>query len=1205
MRRLQQLARLAVLLFLVVFIPLIGHSGLEPTSHHGQTVSPNSSSLNYAGSSGLGSSQVARQRLTGIAPYQPATFVTNGPRGLKSTDDILPGDITESMVESATGLQPTYSGQLIGTPVLNHIPLKVNVIIAGIPSLLASQSTMSRLLPTSYTQVDRVRLIATGSSPAFAEYDLSYNFITPSNSFINGYSNFVNSTAYAGTAPPWMQRAYGVSTVAEVNAGNAEDYLWTNLAQQYSGYTVMLLYPTYNNFYFYDGSTIDPDTQGNYPATSHWMVGYGGAHPMLFADFNAGPDYRALSLFPGAEQITPFWMFNPTNQTQVDQMRAEAAYAVRYSIIARFIPSFLYEPVYRPNYAVNVTLYSLDPTITWSNFIKPDVIQQAFAQLQSLSSVQVNVNYILSPAQTDPDFYNMLQSATYTIIVKGVVETVYNAQTLHDYILSHLYKYASPRLVQGGAPVYVLPIIIVAGGYFVDEGFAGKAEGDNNGNFAFVLDVINSAFLAENRGLTILNLHEAGHAFGLAHPHDFYDPNPPSGSLCAILIQLGYSQGECQYWLWDSSRTPMTYQAENLQYDLIAQNNLDQGLTAELLNQTILTENLANQTYNSLGYGILPPGLQSELNMAEKSRAAAIASFSLANPDFATAAKDALDAWTHANNMIKILRNSLLSLDYDVTDSAGLPLVKAHVRVMYPNSTTVSVLTDALGQARLHGLPWGSYRYVVTFDGNTVGGSTNIENASGTRVITTAVYPLSIPQLLSTDGDAVHAVISLTAPNGTMYTVQPGFIERQAQNGTWTVSVSYEGLMVFTNSYNIEAATILKPSVSASKLVIEVTDVDGRSLPNAPFTLAMANGTSLSLVTDATGKLNLGIVPDGDYSVSGVNWQGIDVSPPQQGSTHLSKATTVNVKAEVFTLKIKVSDFLGLTVSGATVTIHHPNGTTITSSTDGSGVAIFKDIPQGDYSGTVSYLGQTSGFQAGRSDLVAGISPVGVLFSPASLSLITVLPGAAIGGGVYLVRRKTGKKAKPGQVPGQYPYPPGQQPYPPGQYPPSIYPPGQYGPGQYPAGQYQYPPGQPQPQFPQTTYPPSQYPQYQPPYAPAPQPSPTPPPANVQPVPTPSAQTISQTPGPSRAPAPQTLSSTIPIQPSAVAAPQPAPVPVRPTVPAAVPTQPALAIPTSPAPVQTTPPQAPQVVQAPRFCPMCGTKAIEGSKFCHSCGHQF
>jgi uncharacterized membrane protein YvbJ len=28
-------------------------------------------------------------------------------------------------------------------------------------------------------------------------------------------------------------------------------------------------------------------------------------------------------------------------------------------------------------------------------------------------------------------------------------------------------------------------------------------------------------------------------------------------------------------------------------------------------------------------------------------------------------------------------------------------------------------------------------------------------------------------------------------------------------------------------------------------------------------------------------------------------------------------------------------------------------------------------------------------------------------------------------------------------------------------------------------------------------------------------------------------------------------------------------------------------------------------VQAPRFCPMCGTKAIEGSKFCHSCGHQF
>jgi hypothetical protein len=109
------------------------------------------------------------------------------------------------------------------------------------------------------------------------------------------------------------------------------------------------------------------------------------------------------------------------------------------------------------------------------------------------------------------------------------------------------------------------------------------------------------------------------------------------------------------------------------------------------------------------------------------------------------------------------------------------------------------------------------------------------------------------------------------------------------------------------------------------------------------------------------------VPPSGTWLDSGttfqlyqVQWEGIDVMPTNQTKYTVSSPIDQLILDRVYTGSILVTDYLGLPISGAKVTITLENGTTLASTTGSNGSVALREIPIGGYNATVSYLGSFS-----------------------------------------------------------------------------------------------------------------------------------------------------------------------------------------------------------------------------------------------------
>jgi hypothetical protein len=117
------------------------------------------------------------------------------------------------------------------------------------------------------------------------------------------------------------------------------------------------------------------------------------------------------------------------------------------------------------------------------------------------------------------------------------------------------------------------------------------------------------------------------------------------------------------------------------------------------------------------------------------------------------------------------------------------------------------------------------------------------------------------------------------------------------------------------------------------------------------------------------------------------------------------------VQALVYPATVKVSDALGLPVGGATVKMTLANGSVISGSTAGDGTFVAHDIPIGTYTATVSGIGSSAQITGNASK--QGVASASVLFGTTSLALIVVIVVVALGLVFFLMRRRSGKVAKP------------------------------------------------------------------------------------------------------------------------------------------------------------------------------------------------
>ncbi len=141
------------------------------------------------------------------------------------------------------------------------------------------------------------------------------------------------------------------------------------------------------------------------------------------------------------------------------------------------------------------------------------------------------------------------------------------------------------------------------------------------------------------------------------------------------------------------------------------------------------------------------------------------------------------------------------------------------------------------------------------------------------------------------------------------------------------------------------------------------------------------------------------------FVVGELLWEKTDVKPPEQ-TVLVDAPRNVTIAARIYPATIRVTDYLQVPVSGATVNMEFVNGTLKTRTTASDGTISITSVPLGRLNGTVSYLGfsQEIGVAGPQN------SPIGVRF------LVSGPDFGASGGAVALammgyavVRRRRGR----------------------------------------------------------------------------------------------------------------------------------------------------------------------------------------------------
>jgi len=100
----------------------------------------------------------------------------------------------------------------------------------------------------------------------------------------------------------------------------------------------------------------------------------------------------------------------------------------------------------------------------------------------------------------------------------------------------------------------------------------------------------------------------------------------------------------------------------------------------------------------------------------------------------------------------------------------------------------------------------------------------------------------------------------------------------------------------------------------------------------------------------------------------------VDVVPSPNPSISLTSDSNFTINCLVYNLKVKVTDLYGLPVSGVRVTAVLSNGTAVAAQSGSGGISVSTQVPQGTFTGSVSYLLQTSSISGNAAQ--ASTTPV-------------------------------------------------------------------------------------------------------------------------------------------------------------------------------------------------------------------------------------
>lgn len=407
-----------------------------------------------------------------------------------------------------------------GSPVLKNLRLRINVIFMGIPESLIDTSVILRELPETYAQIDRSKDMAVQRLIKYSEYTLEYRFEFAPSIFADKYAKFIDDNHYTDSAPWWLQEQ-GVKTVGFVSGRDAELWIKENMLglMEKSGYTVIIVDTWHTSqrvkyYYFYDHGIPDIDTGRNAnPECNAFESAFGGYYRFLVLDLAAGPtNYRDTNT---VKLIIDY--------KEPKEFSVDIGKYVRNTIEFRFIPSYLYAPIYRPSVFVNVTIYSKDPSIRYSDILKMDRVLREYRDLQPYSNFTGAIREI--PIHDDRALFRVVEALT---DVNGITNP---DPDLFNYFTSNYRKYAGPH-----GKDYVVPVIVMGGYDF--GGLLGIAQNLPDGSFGFVLCCINPVMLGVRPVMVPLYSARGGLPAG-GDVHGFVLMNPEMEMIFSCDMQSG------------------------------------------------------------------------------------------------------------------------------------------------------------------------------------------------------------------------------------------------------------------------------------------------------------------------------------------------------------------------------------------------------------------------------------------------------------------------------------------------------------------------------------------------------------------------------------------------------------------------------------------------------------------------------------------
>jgi len=170
---------------------------------------------------------------------------------------------------------------------------------------------------------------------------------------------------------------------------------------------------------------------------------------------------------------------------------------------------------------------------------------------------------------------------------------------------------------------------------------------------------------------------------------------------------------------------------------------------------------------------------------------------------------------------------------------------------------------------------------------------------------------------------------------------------------------------------------------------LRLTDHSGNDIATAPdkVVLQLTGGGDQIISHQKNAFLE-----QGSWSLQQVIWESTDVTPEAALGFELNSPTEWIIPCRIFSLEVKVMDALGRPVPGALIHISLVNGSSVEGETDQTGRFRVPMVPQGRFSGSVSFWGQTQRI-AGAKDNDTIISSTFIL-SPTTF-LITVAAATA------------------------------------------------------------------------------------------------------------------------------------------------------------------------------------------------------------------